>query len=267
MACISIVATASSSSETASGSGETATSPSHISTSRGSTHTADDTSSSDTTQTSNGSLSSDQNASTLPFLAHPGVSNDNFRCVMSSRRFESLLQFIHINDSRKQPAAGEPCGLGACGRPSNPTERIQVVHGQLLLRCRSPTGPVTVKNKKLQKGEVCSSANDDLLYLYPSGDQLITYYGFPHRTVKWWKRLFHIIDVTMVNAHILHNATAERRLTQLELRIAVAQGLHCVSENVPSLREYLGLSVHLHSTKYPRSSDSCKTRNVGRGAR
>lgn len=108
VACISIVATASSSSETASGSGETATSPSHISTSRGSTHTADDRSSSDTTQTSNGSLSSDQNASTLPFLAHPGVSNDNFRCVMSSRRFESLLQFIHINDSRKQPAAGEP---------------------------------------------------------------------------------------------------------------------------------------------------------------
>ena len=27
---------------------------------------------------------------------------------MSSRRFELLLKFLHLNDSRKQPAQGEP---------------------------------------------------------------------------------------------------------------------------------------------------------------
>jgi hypothetical protein len=27
-------------------------------------------------------------------------------------------------------------------------------------------------------------------------DQLLSYYGFAHRTVKWWKRLFlHLLDI------------------------------------------------------------------------
>ena len=34
--------------------------------------------------------------------------NDNFRTIMSSHCFELLLNFLHLNDSRKQPAWGEP---------------------------------------------------------------------------------------------------------------------------------------------------------------
>ena len=34
--------------------------------------------------------------------------NNNFGSVMSSRRFELLLKFLHLNDSRKQPAQGQP---------------------------------------------------------------------------------------------------------------------------------------------------------------
>ena len=33
-----------------------------------------------------------------------------------------------------------------------------------------------------------------------TGDQLQSYYGFSHRTVKWWRWLFfHLIDLAIVN--------------------------------------------------------------------
>jgi hypothetical protein len=35
-------------------------------------------------------------------------------------------------------------------------------------------------------------------------NQLLSYYGFSHRTVKWWKRAaFHLIDMAIVNAYIM----------------------------------------------------------------
>ena len=55
---------------------------------------------------------------------------------------------------------------------------------------------------------------------------MILYYGFLHCSVKWWKRVFfHIADTAIVNAHILYNACAEVKLTQLEFRRTVAEGL------------------------------------------
>ena len=35
-------------------------------------------------------------------------SSDNFSSLMSSRRFELILHFLHLNDSEKQPQRGEP---------------------------------------------------------------------------------------------------------------------------------------------------------------
>ena len=35
-------------------------------------------------------------------------ANNNFSSVMSSRRFELLLKFLHLNDSEVQPVRGEP---------------------------------------------------------------------------------------------------------------------------------------------------------------
>ena len=35
-------------------------------------------------------------------------ANENFSSVMSSRRFELILKFLHLNDSEVQPARGEP---------------------------------------------------------------------------------------------------------------------------------------------------------------
>ena len=37
-------------------------------------------------------------------------------------------------------------------------------------------------------------------------DQLLSYYSFDHRTIKWWKRAaFHLIEVTVINAFILYS--------------------------------------------------------------
>lgn len=58
-------------------------------------------------------------------------------------------------------------------------------------------------------------------------DQLILYYGFPHRSMKWWKRIFfHLVDVSLVNARVLYNmATPTKPLSQLEFQLAVVSGL------------------------------------------
>ena len=58
------------------------------------------------------------------------------------------------------------------------------------------------------------------------GDQLVLYYGYSHRSVKWWKRIFfHLLDVSLVNSHVLYKAETKSSISQLDFRIAVAQSL------------------------------------------
>jgi hypothetical protein len=36
-------------------------------------------------------------------------------------------------------------------------------------------------------------------------DQMLSYYSFQRNSVKWWKKLFfHLFNLALVNAHILH---------------------------------------------------------------
>ena len=59
-------------------------------------------------------------------------------------------------------------------------------------------------------------------------DQLLSYYGFSHRTVKWWRRgFFHLIDLAVVNSYVLYSTTQHtgRRLTHEQFRIELARGL------------------------------------------
>ena len=59
-------------------------------------------------------------------------------------------------------------------------------------------------------------------------DQLLSYYGFSHRTVKWWRRaFFHLIDLAVVNAYILYCDAPHsgRRFTHEQFRIELAKGL------------------------------------------
>ena len=57
-------------------------------------------------------------------------------------------------------------------------------------------------------------------------DQLVLYYGFAHRRVKWWERaFFHLMDLCLVNAHIIYKNHSTRKLTQLEFRTEVGKSL------------------------------------------
>jgi len=45
-------------------------------------------------------------------------------------------------------------------------------------------------------------------------DQMLSYYSFERKTIKWWKKLFfHLFDLGVVNAHILHNKTSKKKMS------------------------------------------------------
>ena len=49
---------------------------------------------------------------------------------------------------------------------------------------------------------------------------IINYKGL-HRSVKWWKRVFyHLLDLSIVNANILHNELSGTRMNQLDFRVS-----------------------------------------------
>ena len=59
-------------------------------------------------------------------------------------------------------------------------------------------------------------------------DQLLSDYGFSHRTLKWWQRaLFHLVKVAIVNVSIMYLASpcTGKRLTHKEFRIQLAKEL------------------------------------------
>ena len=65
------------------------------------------------------------------------------------------------------------------------------------------------------------------IFIFLTGDQMIMYYGFSHRSVKWWKRVFfHLLDVALVNSYVLYKATTgSNKMTQLKFRLSVAKSL------------------------------------------
>jgi hypothetical protein len=42
-------------------------------------------------------------------------------------------------------------------------------------------------------------------------DQMLSYYSFDRKSIKLWKKLFfHLLDLVVVNAHILHNKSSKK---------------------------------------------------------
>ena len=73
-----------------------------------------------------------------------------------------------------------------------------------------------------------------------TSDQLQSYYGFSHRTVKWWRWLFfHLIDLAIVNAYILYlmSPCSRKKLTHAQFRVELAKQL--LMETAPSTEEEL----------------------------
>ena len=81
-----------------------------------------------------------------------------------------------------------------------------------------------------------------------TGDQLLMYYGFSHRSVKWSKRVsFHLLDLSLVNSHIIFKAATGSKVTLLEFRTSVATSLleglerpcNCHAASAPELPLWL----------------------------
>ena len=59
-------------------------------------------------------------------------------------------------------------------------------------------------------------------------DQLLSYYGYCHRTVKWWRRaFFHLVDNAIMNAYILYRLSEQsgRKLDHKHFRIELVKQL------------------------------------------
>lgn len=70
------------------------------------------------------------------------------------------------------------------------------------------------------------------------GDQLLTYYGYPHRTAKWWRRaFFYLFDAAIVNSYIMYCQRHEgRRLTHEQFRVELAKDLlRAANSQIPSI--------------------------------
>ena len=43
-------------------------------------------------------------------------------------------------------------------------------------------------------------------------DQMLSYYSFKRKAIKWWKKLFFsLFDLVVVNSHIQHNKTSKKK--------------------------------------------------------
>ena len=57
-------------------------------------------------------------------------------------------------------------------------------------------------------------------------DQMLSYYGFSHRTIKWWRRaFFHLLDLSIVNAYILYKQQVNARCSHEQFRVELAKQL------------------------------------------
>jgi len=44
-------------------------------------------------------------------------------------------------------------------------------------------------------------------------DQMLSCYSFEMKTIKWWKKVsFHLFNLVVANAHILHNETSKKKM-------------------------------------------------------
>ena len=71
------------------------------------------------------------------------------------------------------------------------------------------------------------------------GDQLLSYYGFPHRTVKWWRRaFFFLVDAAIVNSYIMYSRqTTGRHMSHELFRIELAKELIKASNTASASQE------------------------------
>ena len=102
---------------------------------------------------------------------------------------------------------------------------LSTLHDDSMVEVQRRSRFVTGGTEKIWKPKAVDEYNKYMGGVDQS-DQLVLYYGYSHRQVKWWRRvLFHLLDLCLVNAQILYNTVHGNKLTQMDFRIAVAKAL------------------------------------------
>lgn len=112
--------------------------------------------------------------------------------------------------------------------------------GMTTVRRRSRQSTHTRGTEEVQKPSIIVEYNT-----YMGGvdqvDQMLSYYGFSHRTIKWWRRaFFHLFDLSVVNAYILYHENGGK-LTHEQFRVELARQL-ISSVELPSTASPTALS-------------------------
>ena len=86
----------------------------------------------------------------------------------------------------------------------------------MLSNIHDDSSVVKVRRTRLAEGgqEEINKPLVDQYNMYMGGvdkaDQYLCYYGFSHRTVKWWRRaFFHLLDLAIVNAYVLYTESVQ----------------------------------------------------------
>ncbi|KAL5502186.1 hypothetical protein EMCRGX_G008917 [Ephydatia muelleri] len=102
---------------------------------------------------------------------------------------------------------------------------LSTLHDDTMADVQRPSRGARGGVEYIQKPQMIDECNKHMGVVDLS-DQLVLKYGYSHRQIKWWKRVFfHLIDLALVNSNIMYNSVNKQQLTQMEFRIAVAKGL------------------------------------------
>ena len=107
-------------------------------------------------------------------------------------------------------------GFGACGtvrvnRRGVPKEltTTKLAKGEVLT-AQTEDGTLALKWMDKRPVTLLSTIHDDTMVTKVRRTRLLSYYGFSHRTVKWWRRAFyHLLEVGVVNAYILYTESEQ----------------------------------------------------------
>ena len=85
-----------------------------------------------------------------------------------------------------------------------PVAVLSTIHDDSMLEKRRRTKSCDGGVEVVRKPTVIEEYNSHMGGV-DRADQLITYYGYPHHSKKWWKRVFfHLLDTALVNSYILY---------------------------------------------------------------
>ena len=142
------------------------------------------------------------------------LGNQGIKRVMTKNRFEEISQYLHFNDSTKEPARG--------AANFNRLFKVRTVIDYVRSRCQNNFKPT--KNISV----------DDLYNQHMGGvdlaDQQRQYYSVGRSLYKWYRYLFwFLLDISIINSFIVYNAhrtgQRQRRVKQLNFRVNLAKAL------------------------------------------